>query len=118
MIENLTEFNPEKEEKYPYALISYYIASYKQRYKKQPIVNKYREKWAMRDVIDTVGFVRAKELMDYYFKLDRPNHSLDWFTNNFDKLHATLNKIDADKKRTELIMAKTKTMVEERENER
>ena len=117
MIKEIKDFNPEKEEKYPYALISYYIACYKQKYKKQPIVNKYREKWAMKDVIDTIGFVRAKELIDYYFKLERASHPLDWFSNNFDKMDLALKKIDADKKRTKLVMSKTKAMVEERDNE-
>ena len=44
--------------KFAYALVSLYISLYKNRYNKQPLVNRYREKWAMQDVIDTVGFVK------------------------------------------------------------
>jgi hypothetical protein len=117
MIKDVPEFNPEKQEKYPYALISYYIASYKQKYSRQPVVNRYREKWAMKDVIDTVGFTRAKEIMDYYFGLDRSNHPLDWFYNNFDKMDVSMKKSAADKARREVILSRTRIMVEERKNE-
>ena len=54
--------------KQAYALVSLYIALYKTRYGKPPMVNRYREKWAMQDVIDTLDFSRAKEILEYYIK--------------------------------------------------
>jgi len=33
---------------------------YKERYGRIANINKFREKWAMQDVIDSVGFDRAK----------------------------------------------------------
>ncbi len=43
-------------EKEPYVLIGLYESLYKEKYGKKPRLNKFREKWAMQDVIDSVGF--------------------------------------------------------------
>ena len=43
-----------------YGLVGFYCALYKQSYGKVPVVNRYREKWAMQDVIDSIGYDRAK----------------------------------------------------------
>ena len=107
-----------EEAKQAYALVSLYVALFKSKYNKQPLVNKYREKWAMNDVIDSVGYDRAKELLEYYFKVTKSTHSLQWFFYNFEKLDLTLQQVEEDKTRRELIRAKTKSMVEERDNER
>jgi len=105
------------EAKLAYGLVGFYCALYKQVYGKAPVVNRYREKWAMQDVIDSIGYDRAKELLEYYFKSSRPGHPLQWFFYNFEKIDLTLTQIEQDKIRRELIRAKTKTMVEERDNE-
>jgi len=105
------------EAKLAYSLVSLYCALYKEAYKKPAIVNKYREKWAMQDVIDSVGYDRSKELLEYYFKTTRSGHPLQWFFYNFEKLDLTLSQTQEDKTRRELIRSKTKFMVEERDNE-
>jgi len=50
-------------EKEPYVLIGLYESLYKEKYGKKPRLNKFREKWAMQDVIDSVGYERAKDLL-------------------------------------------------------
>jgi len=105
------------EAKLAYGLVSLYCALYKETYKKPAVVNKYREKWAMQDVIDSVGYDRAKVLLEYYFKIIKNGHPLSWFFYNFEKLNITLQQTEEDKTRRELIRAKTKSMVEERDNE-
>lgn len=105
------------EAKLAYALVSLYCALYKQKYNRQPVVNKYREKWAMQDVIDSVGYDRAKELLEFYFKTANHGNTLQWFFYNFEKLDLSLSQAQQDKTRREIIRAKTKTMVEERNNE-
>ena len=59
------------EAKLAYSLVSLYCSLYKKQYGRLPIVNKYREKWAMNDVIDSVGYDRARELLEYYFKVTK-----------------------------------------------
>ncbi len=46
--------------KLSYALISLYENLYLDKYGKRPVVNRYREKWGMQDVIESVGYDRAK----------------------------------------------------------
>ena len=105
------------EAKLAYGLVSLYCSLFKEHYKKTAVVNKYREKWAMQDVIDSVGYDRSKELLEYYFKITKYGHPLQWFFYNFEKLDLTLSQTQEDKTRRELIRSKTKFMVEERDNE-
>lgn len=106
-----------EEAKLAYGLVSLYCVLYKEKYNKPIVVNKYREKWAMNDVIDSIGYDRAKILLEYYFKLNRDGHPITWFFYNFEKLDIALQEKEQDKTRRELIRAKTKSMVEERDNE-
>jgi hypothetical protein len=105
------------EAKLAYGLVSLYCTLYKQAYNKQAVVNKYREKWAMQDVIDSVGYDRAKTLLEYYFNMSKAGHPISWFFYNFEKLDLALQQAEEDKTRRELIRSRTKLMVEERDNE-
>jgi RecA-family ATPase len=93
--------------------VSFYCTLYKDKYGKQPVVNKYREKWGMLDVLETVEYDRAKTLLEYYFHVNKPGHPLNWFFYNFDKLDDSLRKKDADKKHRDMLRLQTKQMVEE-----
>ena len=105
------------EAKQAYGLVSLYCALYKESYKKTAVVNRYREKWAMQDVVDSVGYDRAKELLEYYFRTTKSGHPISWFFYNFEKLDLSLQQSQEDKNRRELIRNKTKLMVEEIDNE-
>ena len=97
----------------PYILLTDYSNLYKEKYGKVPRVNKYREKWAMQDVIDSVGYDRAKELVQYYFKTNKSGHPLAFFYNNFDRMDAYLESSINDKETRKRIMEATKRLVEE-----
>ena len=96
-----------------YALLSHYTKLYEQRYGRKPVINRHREKWAMNDVIDSIGYERARELLEYYFRVTNPNHGLTWFFYNFDRLDDMLEKTERDNERRARIREKTKKMVEE-----
>ena len=100
-------------EKQPYVLIGLYESLYQERYGKKPRVNKFREKWAMQDVIDSVGFDRAKELLEYYFNLTKHGHTLQFFLYNFDKMNTVKTEIEKDKEKRRLLLEETKKMVEQ-----
>lgn len=100
-------------EKEPYILITLYQTLYKERYNKVPQMNKFREKWAMQDVIDSVGYERAKELLTYYFKLNKNGHPLQFFYYNFDRMDVFNKEIEKDKESRRLLLQETKKMVEE-----
>jgi hypothetical protein len=99
-------------EKQPYVLIGLYESLYQERYGKKPRVNKFREKWAMQDVIDSVGFERAKELVVYYFKTSKSGHPLSFFFYNFDKIDYLKAEIEKDITKRRILREETKRMVE------
>ena len=100
-------------EKEPYVLIGLYESLYKERYNKKPRINKFREKWAMQDVIESVGFDRAKELLIYYFSLPKGGHPLQFFFYNFDRIDSAVSEVEKDKERRRLLLEETKKMVQE-----
>jgi hypothetical protein len=105
-----------EEARQPYVLISIYEMLYKEKYNRTPKINKYREKWAMQDVIDSIGFDRARNVLEYYFRTNRPGHPLQHFFFNFDKLDQVMIELDKDKLAREKLRMQTKQMVEERES--
>lgn len=100
-------------EKQPYILMTLYESLYKDKYGNSPKMNKFREKWAMQDVIDSVGFDRAKELLIYYFSLPKGGHPLQFFFYNFDRIDSAVSEVERDKERRRLLLEETKKMVEE-----
>ena len=105
-----------EEARQPYILISIYEMLYKEKYNRAPKLNKYREKWAMQDVIDSIGFDRARDVLEYYFRTNRPGHPLQQFFFNFDKLDQVMIELEKDKLSREKLRAQTKQMVAERES--
>ena len=100
-------------DKEPYILISLYQSLYKDKYGRTPTMNKFREKWAMQDVIDSVGFDKARDLLNYYFSLSKAGHPLQFFFYNFDRIDMARTESDKDKDRRRLLLEETKKMVEE-----
>ena len=86
---------------------------YKDRYGKSPTLNKFREKWAMQDVIDSVGFQKANDLLYYYFSLEKAGHPLQFFYYNFDKMENARIELQKDIETRRLLRESTKKMVEE-----
>lgn len=66
----------------------------------------------MQDVIDSVGFDRAKELLAYYFSLPKGGHPLQFFFYNFDRMDIVEVEAQKDKERRRLLLEETKKMVE------
>jgi len=97
--------------KEPYILISLYENLYLKLYGKKPTMNKYREKWAMQDVVDSVGLDRAKQIMNYYFKTSKSGHPLGFFYMNFDRLGFMMDQINKDKENRERLLEQTRKLV-------
>ena len=98
--------------KEPYILISLYENLYFEKYGKKPRLNKFREKWAMQDVIDSVGYERAKELLEYYFKTSKNGHPLNFFFYNFDRIDQIETEIKRDRANRAMLREQTKKLVE------
>lgn len=98
--------------KEPYILIGIYERLYFQKYGKKPRLNKFREKWAMQDVIDSVGYDRARELIEYYFRTSKSGHPLNFFFYNFDRIDQVESDAKRDKQNREMLREQTKKLVE------
>jgi len=98
--------------KEPYILIGLYETLYFQKYGKKPRLNKFREKWAMQDVIDSVGYDRARELLEYYFKTSKNGHPLNFFFYNFDRIDQVESDMRRDKENRAMLREQTKKLVE------
>ena len=101
------------DQKEPYVLLGLYQNLYKEKYNKAITLNRYKEKWAMQDVIDSVGFDRARDLLVYYFSLNKYGHPIQFFYFNFDKMEQIKIESDKDKEARRKLMEQTKKMVEE-----
>lgn len=99
--------------KEPYILLTIYMALYEQKYGKKPRLNKYKEKWAMQDVLDSIGFEAAKDVLNYYFRTGKSGHPLNFFYNNFDRLEDMMIQINKDIANRERLLEETKRLVEE-----
>jgi len=97
----------------PYILLTIYMALYEQKYGKKPRINKYKEKWAMQDVIDSIGFDQAKDVLNYYFRTGKNGHPLNFFYNNFDRLEDMMIQINEDVANRARLLEQTKRLVEE-----
>lgn len=95
-----------------HALLTRYIYLSKTVDGSAPVVNRFREKWAMGDVIDSVGYERASELLEHYFTMSVTGHPLRYFYLNFDMMDRTIRAREEDRIRRAKIMKQTKEMVE------
>ena len=66
----------------------------------------------MQDVIDSIGFDRAKELIEYYFSTGKNGHPIQFFFFNFDKIDIMQREIEKDKKNRKILQEATKKLVE------
>lgn len=98
--------------KEPYILLSEYQSLYREKYGKMPSINKYKEKWAMQDVIDSIGFDRAKQILNYYFSTSKVGHPLTFFYYNFDRMDILQKELEKDKALRTVLRKQTKQLVE------
>jgi len=96
-----------------YILLSVYSNLYEDLYGSKTTINRYKEKWSMQDVLDSIGFDRAKSVLDYYFKTGKNKHPLNFFYNNFERIESMMMQINEDKANRSRLLEATRRMVEE-----
>lgn len=99
-----------------YALVDYYAFKFKETYGRDPIVNKFRDRWGFQDMVESISFEDCKRVIDFYFKTSNAGHKLGTLFTNFDKLLSSLREAEQDKIRRSAIRAKTAKVVEDWEN--
>lgn len=94
------------------SLLSLYEALYKEKYKKSPSLNRYKERWAMIDVLDDLGPDEAAKILTYYFSTGKSGHPLQFFFYNYEKIKAAYQERERDKERFTRLLAETKERVD------
>jgi len=89
------------------ALLTRFTNGFVERYGWKPVINRYKSKWGMVDVIDSIGYQRATELIDYYFKCEA-DHTVEGFFNTFDSLDKMQIEQEADAKKRARLRAETR----------
>ena len=96
-------------------LLTLFVKLHKERYNRPLVVNRYKEKWKMVDVIESVGYDRAVELMHHYFKTNNPGHPIDKFVYNFEKYDSVMRELEVDRVNRENLRRITEQRVRELE---
>ncbi len=112
-MENDLVISQAEKNKQPYIMLWKYEKLYEEKYGKKPVLNKFRDKMAMKDVIESVGFDRGMTLLEYYFKLIKHGHPLIFFLYNFDKIDSAQKELEKDKAKRKILREQTKKLVEE-----
>lgn len=102
-------------------LLSQFEREHREAHGRKPSINRYSAKWGMMDVIDSVDFDRASELITYYMGIRnttfRNEHPLEFFYKNFDKMDANEIIGRRDAERRAMIMRNTAERIKEAENQ-
>jgi len=96
-----------------YALISLYVKCYEQKYGVKPGLNRYKEKWAFQDVVDDLGYERARETVEFYFTTGRVGHPLNYFLYNYEKLDELEKELKEDEANRLALREQTRLKVQE-----
>jgi hypothetical protein len=94
-------------------IFKYYEKLYYELYGHQPVINRYKEKWGMTEVLKDLGGPRVKELLDMYFRTSHNKHTLQDFYYNYDKLIVNERLRAQDKERRARIMEQTRKRTED-----
>lgn len=97
-----------------HTMISYYIHVYKEKYGREPVVNRHSARWGFDSVLQGLSLEETKALLDYYLitESDR-KHPLDWFFYNYDKLVDSKRSVDDDDARRARLRRESQQRVEE-----
>ena len=67
----------------------------------------------MQDVLDSIGFERSKNVLEYYFQTGKNRHPLNFFYNNFERIEDMMMQIKEDKVNRSRLLQETKKMIED-----
>lgn len=80
------------------ALVTLFIKEYTDKYKTGPsTLNRYREKWAFQDMVTDLGYERAQEVVQYYFRTGKSGHPVQWFIYHYEELNNIMKELEKDK---------------------
>lgn len=96
-----------------YSMLDDYQNLFEEKYGRRPTINRYRDMWGMKDLIEHVGLREARKILRYYFSTAKAGHPLDFFYNNYDKLIQSMELQAKDAERRKKLLKDTERLVRE-----
>lgn len=97
-----------------YALLSDYETLFTEKYGRPPVVNRYRDMWGMKSIVEHLGLRESRKLLRYYFATGKSGHPLDFFYNNYEKLIVSMEIQAKDAERRKKLLRDTKKLIKEK----
>lgn len=96
------------------ALVTLYVSEFVEKYSgKTPTINRHRDKWGFQSMVEDLGYERARQVVQYYFKTGRVGHPLQYLLYNYEKLDAILKELAEDEVKREELRKLTEKRVAE-----
>lgn len=95
------------------ALITKYVALYKERHGEPPVINRYRERWGFQSIIEDLGKDDATKVVVYYLSLKKSRHDVQELLRTYDELHKNRLADEKDIKDREKLAVETARRVKE-----
>lgn len=98
-------------------LVSYFLKLYAKVDGGKPSdFNRFRDKWAFKDMLQDYGMDGAKAIIDYYFETPRYTHPTKYLLYNYDALSNVMQEAAKDKVDLAKLRAESKIRTEEWRN--
>lgn len=95
------------------ALITHYVKLYKAKYKKEPEINRYRERWGFQAMIEDLGDAEARLVIEHYFETGKIGHPVQYLLHNYDRLAKIRRELEEDKANRLRLREQTRLRVQE-----
>lgn len=96
-----------------HSLISLYELLYTNRFKRKPQINRWRDQWGFLSMLEDLGYERAREVLEQFFNIKRPDKSLSALFNNYDRIDESMRLKAEDEKERARLRRETAKKVEE-----
>lgn len=95
------------------ALITKYVKLYTAKHGVKPVMNRYREVWGFKAIIEDLGKTDAEKVIEYYLGLRKTRHDVQELLRNYDELHKNRLADEKDIKDREKLAVETARRVKE-----
>jgi hypothetical protein len=97
-------------------LYNFYLKIYTEKYGHGPNSNRYRAKWGLRDMLEEYSYDVCKDVIEYFFRTEKPGHPIDFFLSNYDRLYRFMMERKEDERKREELRKQTEKNVREWES--
>lgn len=95
-----------------HGLLTLYSKLYEIKFGKKPAMNRYQEAWGFKDILFDYSEQEVKDILQYFFTLNRSKYDLRTFFSNFSALIEGKQESERRRQERSKLLAQTKTLVE------